>query len=62
MNAIRITTIVIAWINIVFASSILVLYSIRVPKRWITFPGNMMLTMLAVSIPVRAEEKGESSL
>ncbi len=53
INAMRITMVVIAWFNVVFISSVLIIYSLRAPTRWITFPNNLMLTMLAVSVPVR---------
>lgn len=52
MNGMRITMATIAWANVIFLSAILILYTVRVPKRWTTFPGNLMLTMLGVSLPV----------
>ncbi len=52
INSMRITTIVIAWFNVVFISSVLIIYSLRAPRRWITFSNNLMLTMLAVALPV----------
>ncbi len=52
INGQRITMAVIGWFNVVFISAVLLLYTLRAPKRWITFPNNLMLTMLAVSLPV----------
>lgn len=52
MNGLRVTTVVLGWLNIVALTSILALYTIRLPKRWISFPTNMMLIMLLLNLPV----------
>lgn len=46
--------VVLAWLNLCFITTVLLLYTLRVPKRWLSFPGNLMLTMLLVQLPVSA--------
>lgn len=53
VNGQRIAMSCFAWINLIFISGVLILYTIGVPARWLSFPGNLMLSMLLVSIPVR---------
>ena len=52
MNGVRIFMIVMGWFNIIFLGSVIALYTLMTPKKWVQFPANMMLIELVVSILV----------